>query len=844
LPTDGIFLASGMFLNKQKNPPSLRQRYFSLTLLIGAVVVAFVTLIYRDIAQKADEIVEGYEGISHEQAEIKQLRANLLQIYRNIDLFLLDPTYPGLQDKIENLTDESLEILEGMLALNHPHHQSLEANIQNSTAQFHQLQLDSRFLILSRMDVNRQYPGMALSARDMGAPQDAIKSSLSLLIEEIETGGLSPTSREIYPLLLKTYTHWINAISQVRVYLANRFASFSIDILTGQARSLEEIYGLFRKNIEKLEALYAAEDSFEAQSAFQSIRQQADAWHQTFQDVREISESEWWRSDTQIMETRIIPLVDSINADIDNMENVLRSEQKYISEQVRLSNKTLTWLIFVIIVVFLLFIFSILLSMEIMLFKPIKKVTQALISKAVDIELPKLGYAKTREVGRLIDAFIEMDDEVSQRQHALEHQALHDHLTGLPNRFMLNQRLEYQLLSAERQGKSFAMFLMDLDHFKEINDTLGHSAGDALLVGVSSRITDLIRRSDTLARLGGDEFAILLPDVTRESAVEVAKKIIDRVAEPFEIMNHRFNIGVSIGIVYYPDDGNDAMLLLQYADMAMYVAKRKRMGFSLYDPEENIYSKERLSLINDLQTALENDQFELYFQPKIDVSSEQLVGAEALLRWNHPVVGFVPPDRIVELAEHIGIIHKLSAWVLNKGIAQCAAWHKAGYPLTMAINLSVRDLSNGSLCAEVGDLLEEHGLNSRYLTLEITEGVMMENLSVSLQAMKMLSRMGVNLSIDDFGTGFSSLAYLKKLPVDELKIDKSFVIDMEEDENDRVIVQSIINLGHNLELKVVAEGIESRVLMDRVKEFGCDEVQGYFFGRPQTADDFTAMLYS
>jgi diguanylate cyclase (GGDEF)-like protein len=435
-----------------------------------------------------------------------------------------------------------------------------------------------------------------------------------------------------------------------------------------------------------------------------------------------------------------------------------------------------------------------------------------------------------------------MDDEVSQRQNALEHQALHDHLTGLPNRFMLNQRIQYQLLSSERVSQPFTLFLMDLDHFKDINDTLGHSAGDCLLIEMAQRINSLVRKSDTVARLGGDEFAILLPDSDHKTSVKLATAISESISKPFHLNEHKVNVTVSIGIVSYPDDGDDAMGLLQHADMAMYVAKRRRSRFAHYEADQDFYSSERLELINDLQNALKKNQLELYYQPKIDTVCEKITGAEALLRWRHDKFGYVPPDKIIELAEHIGIIHKLSLWVLEEAISRCGQWHKKGQALSIAVNLSVRDLSNPGLCDQVAKLLEENQLASEFLTLEITESVMMENLALSIEILNRLNHMGINISIDDFGTGFSSLAYLKRLPVKELKIDKSFVMDMDTDESDEVIVQSTINLGHNLGLKVVAEGIESRHVMDMVKKLGCDSLQGYFFGKPQNGEDFDAML--
>lgn len=435
-----------------------------------------------------------------------------------------------------------------------------------------------------------------------------------------------------------------------------------------------------------------------------------------------------------------------------------------------------------------------------------------------------------------------MSEEVTRRQHALEYQAMHDHLTGLPNRFSLNQRIEYQLLAAERQEKPFALFLMDLNHFKDINDTLGHAAGDNLLIEVSTRIQALIRKSDTLARLGGDEFSILLPDSDSQSAIALAEKIISVLCQPFTIKDQTITIGISIGIVNYPKDGLNSPLLLQHADMAMYSAKRKRIGYSHYESNEDVYSRERLSLFNEVQLALDNQQFEVHFQPKITVQTGEICGAEALLRWRNDKFGNIPADKIIEAAERVGIIHRITLWVLEQGISTCARWHQNGCPISLSVNLSVRDLSNQQLCDQIYALMQTYNLDFRYLTLEITEGVMMENLALSLEVLERLHKMGINLSIDDFGTGFSSLAYLKKLPVNELKIDKSFIMEMDRDMNDRLIVQSTINLGHNLGLMVIAEGVENEHIMQLVRDLGCDQAQGYHLGKPQPSIEFNQVL--
>ncbi|OOZ38943.1 hypothetical protein BOW53_13640 [Solemya pervernicosa gill symbiont] len=826
----------------KRNPPSLRTRYIALTLLLGLLVISIVLFFYSDAVSTKRQVTDELVGLNAKLNKLDGVRSNLNEIYRNIDLFLLDPTQGNHAEVVHHLISDSIIYTRQLNEEFQSERSGLASTASALGEQHSALRISVADLIDSRMDVNRQYPGLALSANEMSSPQQGVSNSFLILIAEIENGDFEPKSVELYPMLLKTRSLWLSQISQMRIYLANRFASFSNEILVTQAESLDDLHLTFLNNVDTLEALYANEDSFEGPDIVAMIANESSEWINIFQQVRKISESGKWRSDSHIMKSNLIPLTDDISASILSIENLLQTQEQSVAERLRKNTETLSTLLFTIVLLFLLYISAILFSLEWMVFRPISSVAMALRSKAFNIESPELVVSKSREIDYLVEAFHQMDEQVNQRENALEHQALHDHLTGLPNRFMLNQRLEYQLLTSERNQKTFTLFLMDLDHFKDVNDSLGHATGDMLLIEVANRLATQVRKTDTVARLGGDEFAILLPDTGRDESELLAKSIFESITAPFSIGEQTINVGVSIGIVSYPVDGNDVMSLLQHADIAMYIAKRNRTSFSHYDASEDHHSLNRLGLINDLRKALTNDSLELNFQPQVDVDGTTITGAEALLRWNHPLHGFIQPDKIVELAEYVGIIHQLSFWVLDNAIAQCSQWHQQGISISIAVNLSVQDLANPSLCDQIGQLLDRHQLPSEQLTLEITESGMMENPARSIEVLKVLSSMGINLSIDDFGTGFSSLAYLKQLPVNELKIDKSFVLDMDSDESDAVIVQSTINLGHNLGLRVIAEGVEHAGLLKMVRSFGCDQAQGYLFGKPQDSVQFTDWL--
>jgi diguanylate cyclase (GGDEF)-like protein len=431
---------------------------------------------------------------------------------------------------------------------------------------------------------------------------------------------------------------------------------------------------------------------------------------------------------------------------------------------------------------------------------------------------------------------------VTRQARQLTNQALYDPLTGLPNRCLLHDRLDHEIARAAREHTPFAVALMDLDRFKAVNDTLGHAVGDELLREVARRLSATVRQEDTVARLGGDEYVLLLHDVQERNVSAVVNKVLAALDQPFPWREQSIDLAASLGVALYPTHGADAGTLIRCADIAMYSAKRSGKGFAVYAPDQGQASRGELSLRSEPREAIRAGQLSLHYQPKIDHRHHQVVGLEALVRWNHPQRGFLPPDQFVPLAEEAGLIGPLTQWVLETALDQLARLRREGHALDMAVNLSARSLHDMELPAAIRALLAETGVPPERLTLEITESAVMANPSDGLTILTELDRMGVRLAIDDFGTGYSSLAYLKRLPVDELKIDKSFVMDMEENESDAVIVRSTIDLAHNLGLDVTAEGVETRDIWDTLTVLGCDRSQGYYMGRPMAADRLAQWL--
>jgi diguanylate cyclase (GGDEF)-like protein/PAS domain S-box-containing protein len=433
--------------------------------------------------------------------------------------------------------------------------------------------------------------------------------------------------------------------------------------------------------------------------------------------------------------------------------------------------------------------------------------------------------------------------ERKQLERALTRQAFTDQLTGLPNRALLQDRTQQALRLAGRQGLTTALLLLDLDRFKEVNDTLGHHHGDLLLQQVAERVHGSLRSSDTVARLGGDEFAVLLPQVAGvQEATVVADKLSAAIEAPFTVDGLTLDVDASIGVAVYPDHAGDANQLLQRADVAMYAAKATHAGYAVYDPTLDQHNPRRLGLLGQLRRALAAGELVVHYQPKADVRSARILGVEALVRWQHPEQGLLGPGEFVPLAETTGLIRPLTSYVLDAALRQCRTWLDAGHELSVAVNLSTRCLLDLTLPDQIIGLLEETAVAPERLVLEITESAIMTDPTRALEILNRLHTLGVQLAIDDFGTGYSSMAYLKSLPVDELKVDRSFVKHLRDNQSDAVIVRSTVDLGHNLGLRVVAEGVEDEATWQELATLGCDSVQGYFLARPMPVAELVAWL--
>jgi diguanylate cyclase (GGDEF)-like protein len=452
-----------------------------------------------------------------------------------------------------------------------------------------------------------------------------------------------------------------------------------------------------------------------------------------------------------------------------------------------------------------------------------------------------------RQVQTLEQAVVVRTESLESANKQLRHLATHDALTGLPNRVLMDDRISQSIRLADRQKQSFAVMLLDLDRFKSVNDYLGHRAGDELLREVARRLKGVVREVDTVTRLGGDEFVLIItPSPERDAAQQAATRIIDALQAPVRVAGVDMHTSPSIGIALYPDDAVTAEILLAHADAAMYCAKQRGgNNFQCFLPGMNTAALDKVRLESDLRVALEQGEFELHYQPKVNTATGQMHGAEALLRWTHPVRGAISPAEFIPVAEECGLIGIIGAWVMREACRQARAWQLAGLPpLRVAVNLSPSQFRQGNIVAMIRDALGDAGLEARYLEIELTETAVMTDAEESIAILEKLSAMGVLVSVDDFGTGYSSMSYLRRFPIDKLKIDRSFISEVMTRPDDASIVRAIVSLAHSLRLKVVAEGVESPEQLEFLRSVGCDQYQGYHFSRALPASQFETLVRS
>jgi diguanylate cyclase len=826
---------------------SLRKQYLLLALLLATVVVASTWIASSKVNDTGK--VNSYNieqrikvaDLSH------RLRRSIVAADTALNLFLLSPNDASRKTFEEQLL-QSHQILADLQAINWVNDSETLSMLLGMKPLLSNLASAGAEVMTVRQDANLMYPAMRLANGQMLEDNLNFLASANNAIRVLQDGRQNRWNQPQLKMLgqfYETRDRWHRMISSYRLYLINRIASLHEDVLQNQTEDIDLLYNAARDKFKELAKFVEKRNiDIEISMAVSEMDSASLRWYETYREVVRINKEGHWRGDVPIMKDVTHPLLGKIYEKLDQLENEIKQSANLdLAGQTQLGDNVVHSLWGMALFVLVMAIISLLL-LEFNLIRPIAGVARSLKDEArgKDVELP--AQVQTSEIRDLTDAFREMRQQVHSRQMALEHIAMHDSLTSLPNRALLMDRLNQAIENARRRERTLALIMLDLDRFKEINDTLGHQIGDALLQQVGSRLRGVLRDSDTVARLGGDEFAILLTSVNEENALLIAAGIHEALEKVYEVYEHSLYVGVSLGVAIFPEHGDTSELLLQHSDVAMYMAKRSNIGISLYDTNRDQHSVSNLSVLSELRSAIENDEFFLQYQPKMSLHSGQITGVEALVRWRHPVHGLVMPDTFISTAEQTGLIKRISPWLLDRAIADGKRLHDMGHKLSMSVNLSVWDIQDGKLANLLRHKLQKANFPAEYLMLEITERVMMAEPERADQVLKEIDKMGVKIGIDDFGTGFSSLVYLKQMPVDTLKIDKSFVMDMLSDESNSTIVHSIIELAHNLGLDVIAEGVENDQTWSWLKKWRCDFAQGYYISHPLSFGDLEIYLKS
>jgi len=824
---------------------ALSVRYLAVTLTLAVVVTLSVGWAGWVLDRAMDSSTNSLQVRNRVQQLSSAVRSSVWQSNFALQAYMISPSDDARQrvlQAIRNAREKAVEFAQV----------HLEALASEEKTEQLEEKLGTLYLKLDRLmeirsDPAQLHPAMSLMINFMIPTNDAFLTVVNLAMMELSSDSSKVLASQEYLLLNQIRDRWRQMIGAYRVMVANRFGAFTDNQagLDNQSYNVQLFYEQIRKDLDQLADMDKIGNlSLQTSDALDEMQVQIDRWYGYFQEVSIMYSSNDWRMDLPFLRDTVQPLFEDVWQSLLAVEEAVEQKSNQQVVQLRTAGATMgttLWVLAGLLFILLIVGYAVL---DRMLLAPIARISQALASD-VDIKSDRsidVPVAGTREIEQLVTAFEKMRGDVQQRRLALEYQSLHDSLTGLPNRACLLEELNEALSTVNNHDRRVGLMIMDLDHFKEINDTLGHPVGDLILREVAKRLANAIGDSGLTARLGGDEFAVILPDSDQHHCVDMADSIARALEHEFQVGGHKLYVGGSVGVAIYPDHGTEVSVLMRHADVAMYMAKHTGKHTAFYDDSQDENSVLRLQLVKELKDAISDDHLELYYQPKLDFKRQAITSVEALLRWNHPEHGMVPPDRIIPMAEQTGVIQKLTQWVLEKALEQQACWRETGADINVAVNLSAYDLRDTSLPETVSELLAATTTSPEKLTLEITESAMMSDLGNATVLLSRIKEMGVGIAIDDFGTGFSSLSYLKKLPVRELKIDKSFVINMSHDESDAMIVHSTIDLAHNLGLIVVAEGVENQEVLERLQALGCDLIQGYHLCHPLPPDQLESWL--
>lgn len=825
-------------MTNSRKLPSLRKRYIALASLVITLLIAgagIASWYVKDITSNNLTALELNKSVT---TTAQQLHHTLSLISMTINAMLINPDISHEVIIDENM-NKALQLIKALQLKLRSETTALEQPINNLFFFFNELKKKTHILTEKRKDSSWVYPALPFINNKLLIPNNNFISSVESSIDGYSIEDIPYD--EAYHQLHELRNLWQNKTLNFRAVII-RFAGLNKITRTLQEETIEKLQVKIDNSLKILDKLKDNDElEIHVESYIQIMKDSSKEWESQWKNMQQLRTNNAWRNDIIFLQKEIIPLQESINHSMENLENTSHNwSQKQIRNLSDAANKIISelWLLTLLAISFVFFAY---IMVEKLVLQPIYRISQSLSMK-IGPYYSHIEDNSSKEINALTSAFNTMQTQIHQRQVALEHQAMHDALTNLPNRILFNDRLTQAINLMHRSKEELAVLLLDLDRFKDVNDTLGHHIGDQLLKEASIRLQDSIRSSDTVARLGGDEFAIIAPQTSANEALEFSNKIIETLSKVFKLEHNNIFVGVSIGISIYPTNGTDNYTLIRHADTAMYGAKYNNQGALLYLASQDKNTPDKLSLVNDLHHALESKtELSIHYQPQIDLITDEVIQVEALLRWNHSTQGFIPAEEVINLAEKTGVIQQLTIWVLNTAIEEFMRYlFEKG--INLSINLSTWNLQDPDLPSTINKLLSYHQMPANRLTLEITETAMMNDPIRARAVLNELNEMGVVLSIDDYGTGFSSLSYLKLLPVHELKIDKTFIFDMLDNESVAIIVKSTIELAHNLGYKIIAEGVENKETLLELKALHCDIIQGYYISKPISIDQLVIWL--
>lgn len=820
---------------------SLRARYLFVAVTSMCFVIVLVIMVSQYITDTNQALFDGIERRLPVSLIKENLSNNVKLASRDLELYLFEPAQIH-QTHFDQHIEYALVNAEALSKHDWVKKNNLDSSIANIDQTLRALQQDATQLMLLRLDANRMYPVLQQANSPMLDANENITTSLTRAIAEqrIEVDS----SQELMSLLVDARDNWRRVITTYRLYIVNRMGSLFVGALNAQVESINEIYQAMLEKLKKLEQIANQEDiGLETLESIESIQIQMPRWYSGFEQIVQIKTTNDWRSDVDVVINDVYPLLDEVYKQLNIIDKKLYQSSESDVKFQQQSKDNLSYALWILSAFIFLIIISIYIVLDRVLLKPIASISHFLRTNSESKLGKLLPSVKGTEIGEFVSAFDYMQKQVKLRQEELLYTATHDALTLLPNRSLLAERLDKLINEPDNLKNVFALLILDLDRFKEVNDTLGHMFGDRLLCHVADRLTELVRKSDFVARLGGDEFAIIINEVDANKVEHITKVICNGLEEVYTIDDHNLYLGVSVGIALYPQHGSSSVALMKHADIAMYNAKNSNINFDIYESQKSENNGHKLSLLSDLRIAIDKDELFIELQPIFSVTDNRILGFESLLRWNHPQLSIIYPDAFIQSAEQTGLIRHITHWVIEQALKACKSWQDCSTDLYIAVNVTAWDLHE-NIVDVIDRLLKKYELQPSNLVLELTERSVMTESTKVQHTLDKLSDMGVKFAMDDFGTGFSSMTYLQKLPIKLLKIDRSFVMYMSEQNSDASIVRSIIDLAHNLELSVIAEGVETQETLDKLVELNCDGLQGNFLSSPVNEEQAIRLIQS